>query len=354
MTKNTWYIIGLMSGTSLDGIDIAYIKFTKEEKWDFDIIKTTTFPYTSNWKSKLYNAFGENSETINKLNIEYGLYIGLLINEFIEKNKIKKIDYVSSHGHTIFHRPNEGYTLQIGDGQSIANTSKQTVICDFRTQDVVFGGQGAPLVPIGDKLLFSQYDYCLNIGGFANVSYDENRTRKAYDICPANIVLNHYTRQIGLEYDDNGVIAKKGNLNKKLLNVLDSHLIYLEKKSLGNEIVVSDFIPLIDSFHLSLKDILHTYIEHFAKKIAQEIKPNTTTLITGGGALNTYLIKRIKHYTKSDLIIPDKELIDFKEALIFAFLGLLRTNNEINCLASVTGASKDHSSGKIFIPHTFV
>jgi len=350
MTKNTWHIIGLMSGTSLDGIDIAYIEFRQKQSLEFKILKTAAIPYPDYWRSKLTNAFDEPLKKVTQLSKEYGNYIGKLVLDFMDENKIDSVDFVASHGHTIFHKPDAGFTLQIGDGQNIANTSKQKVICDFRTQDVALGGQGAPLVPIGDQLLFSEYDYCVNIGGFANISFDENRIRKAYDICPANIVLNHYTRQIGLEYDDKGAIAKTGKLNKDLLSKLDAHLIYKEKKSLGNEIVVSDFIPLIDSFDLSLEDTLHTYIEHFAKKIGKELKPNTKTLITGGGALNTYLIERIQDYTKSKVFIPDKVLINYKEALIFGLLGLLRSENKTNCLASVTGASKEHSSGKIFIP----
>ena len=280
----------------------------------------------------------------------YGIYLGSLINSFIETHNIKNIDFIASHGHTISHRPNEGYTLQIGNGAAIAETCEKTVVCDFRSQDVAFGGQGAPLVPIGDELLFSEYDYCLNIGGFANISFKENGIRKAFDICPANIVLNHYTRQIGLEYDDQGSIAKSGKLNSELLDSLNLLPTYLHKNSLGKEVVLKEFIPLIDSFKLPIKDVLHTYIEHFSFKIASELNPNSTTLITGGGAYNAFLIDHIKAQTSSQLILPNKNLIDYKEALIFGLLGLLRIEDEINCLASVTKASKNHSSGTIFTP----
>ncbi len=350
MRKKTWHIIGLMSGTSLDGVDLAYIKFSNNEKLSYKLIHTSAIPYSKQWNNKLTNAFTASKTELADLDISYGEFLGSLVNDFIIENNIQEIDFVASHGHTIFHKPNEGYTLQIGDGAIIAKTCKNTVVCDFRSQDVALGGQGAPLVPIGDQLLFSEYDYCLNIGGFANISFDENGIRKAFDICPANIVLNHYTRKIGLEYDDQGKIAKSGKLDQKLLTALDSHPNYLSKNSLGNEIVVSEFIPLIDSFKLPLEDVLHTFIEHFSQKIANELKPNTTTLITGGGAFNDYLIERIKHHSQSQLIIPNKELIDYKEALIFGLLGLLRVENEINCLSSVTKASKNHSSGAIFTP----
>ena len=349
MKKGIWYIIGLMSGTSLDGVDLAYVKFENKEKLSYEIITTQTVPYSKSWKLRLQSAFHFNKEELKQIDVHYGNYLGELVKDFIQKNTIKQLDFVASHGHTIFHKPEEGYTLQIGDGQELANTCKQKVICDFRTQDVALGGQGAPLVPIGDQLLFSKYDYCLNIGGFANISYDDKGVRKAFDICPANIVLNHYTRKIGLEYDDKGQMARKGKLNSKLLEALNSLPVYQKKNSLGNEVVVVDFIPLIDLFNLSIPDILHTFLVHFSQKIADEMKTNSKVLITGGGAFNSFLIEKIKEFSNSQIVIPEKQLIEYKEALIFGLLGLLKSENKINCLASVTGASKDHSSGNFFI-----
>jgi len=350
MKKGTWHIIGLMSGTSLDGVDIAYIKFEDDKKLSFEIIEATTVSYSEIWKENLTNAFDKKKETLNKLDHDYGVYLGNLVLDFIKKHNIQKVDFVASHGHTIFHKPEEGFTLQIGSGQAIATSCKLKVICDFRTQDVALGGQGAPLVPIGDELLFSEYDYCLNIGGFANISYDENGVRKAYDICPANIVLNHYTRKIGLEYDDKGKLARTGNIHNQLLKAFDSLPVYQEKNSLGNEVVVNEFIPLIDSYNLSIPDILKTFIAHFSNKIANEFKNEGTVLITGGGAFNTYLMECINKKTKATIQIPSKQLINYKEALIFGLLGLLKNENEINCLSSVTKASNDHSSGVIFYP----
>jgi anhydro-N-acetylmuramic acid kinase len=350
MTKKHWYGIGLMSGTSLDGLDLVYTQITKNKQYSYKIIATETFPYSNNWRKKLQNAFTSSALEITRLNTEYGKFLGKITNTFIKNNNISKLDFIASHGHTIFHKPGENYTLQIGDGATLAQTCKQTVVCDFRTQDVAKGGQGAPLVPIGDSLFFSAYDYCINIGGFANISFDDMGVRKAFDICPANIILNHYTGKIALEYDDKGLLAKSGEKNNELLTALNNLPLYKKRESLGYEIIISDFIPLIDSFNLSIPDILRTVVEHIAIKIAQNLSPNTQSLITGGGALNNYLIERIKFHTKSTIIIPSRELIDYKEALIFSLLGLLRLQNKVNVLASVTGADKNHSSGVIYYP----
>lgn len=350
MKTGTWYCLGLMSGTSLDGLDIAYLKFDNSNKLAFEIVKAKTIPYSDEWRNKLKNAYYISALEITKLDIEYGNYIGNCIHEFITENDIKHLDFVASHGQTIFHNPAEGYTLQIGNGAAIAATCHQKVICNFRSPDVALGGQGAPLVPIGDKLLFSEYDFCINIGGFANISYDENIIRKAFDICPANIVLNHYAEKMGFTYDDGGKIAKKGTINHELLEKLNDLSCYQEKNSMGFEVVEGEIIPMIDSFNLSTETVLATYTEHVALKISSLLAPSSKSLFTGGGALNTYLIERIKALCDSEIIIPPKQIIDFKEALIFGFLGLLKYENEINCLKSVTGARKDHSSGVIFNP----
>ncbi len=349
MVNKTQYCIGVMSGTSLDGVDLAYIKFDLSTTIKYKIISATTISYNSLWKEKLTNAFTSSAVEITQLDVDYGKYLGKLISNFIKENSITNLDFVASHGHTIFHNPTKGYTLQIGDGASIATSCKQKVVCDFRTQDVARGGQGAPLVPIGDELLFSEYNYCINIGGFANISFEKDNSRKAFDICPANIILNHYTRKIDLEYDDKGKLARTGILNTDLLKALDNLSIYTKNDSMGNEFVVSDIIPLIDSFELPIPVILQTVIEHVAKKTGSLLKANSNALITGGGAFNDYLIERIKHYSKAAIIIPEKIIIDYKEALIFGLLGLLRLENKINVLASVTGADRDHSSGLIHL-----
>ncbi|MDC9721433.1 MAG: anhydro-N-acetylmuramic acid kinase [Urechidicola sp.] len=351
MQNNKRHVIGLMSGTSLDGVDIVYTSFNVDYK--FEIIHADTIPYTDGWKQKLKNAFNQSSDEIEKLDIEYGVFLGELINTFITDKSIEKIDFITSHGHTIFHKPEEGYTLQIGDGEKIAAITNQKVVCDFRTQDVELGGQGAPLVPIGDQLLFAEYDYCLNLGGFANISFDDNGIRKAFDICPVNIVMNHYANQLGLEYDDGGKLASEGEINNDLFTELNQLPFYKGSipKSLGYEFVVSDIFPLIDKYNLSVKDVLRTFVAHTVLQISKKITSNGKLLITGGGAFNSFMIGELDRITSVEVVIPSTTIINFKEALIFAFLGLLRIENKVNCLQSVTGAKKDHSSGVIYIPN---
>lgn len=352
MKKPFYHSIGVMSGTSLDGVDLVYVTFDQVKDYSFTIIHSETIPYSKKWIQKLKAAFYNNKIQLDNLDIKYGEYLSVLILEFIQKNNITKIDFIASHGHTIHHKPDEGYTLQIGNGQTIANRTKIKTICDFRTQDVALGGQGAPLVPIGDQLLFSKFKYCLNLGGFANISFNKNGERIAFDICPVNIVMNHYVNKLGFDYDNNGEIASSGNINQNLLDELNKLDFYTNKKpkSLGFEFVTETIFPIIDNYNLAVKDILRTFIEHIAYQISNKIEANGKILVTGGGVFNSFLIKRMNHYLKNEISIPNKTIIDFKEALVFSFLGLLRIEDQINCLKSVTGASKDHCSGYIFKP----
>lgn len=349
MHQKYLYIIGLMSGTSLDGLDMAYIKFNTENLPDFKIISAETIPYNSTWQTDLKNAFEMSAAALAELDARYGIYLGQQVNNFIKKHRIKQVDLIASHGQTVFHRPENAYTTQIGSGAHINAVTGIKTICDFRQQDVALGGQGAPLVPVGDHYLFAHYDYCLNIGGFANISFEKKRKRIAFDICPANIVLNHYVSQKGLDFDDKGQIAKSGKLNKELLSALNRLDFYQgeEPKSLGWEFVTEQIIPLIDAYHLSIPDILKTYVEHIAIQIGQKTTGGTM-LITGGGAHNSYLIQQIKMYSSAKVIIPDKILIDYKEALVFGLLGLLKEQQKINVFSSVTGSRIDHSSGVVF------
>ena len=299
------------------------------------------------------NAFNDSQENVAILNIEYADYLAHLINNFIKENNISKLDFIASHGHTIFHKPDEGFTLQIGDGQTISNKTGLKVICDFRTQDVELGGQGAPLVPIGDRMLFSEYDSCLNLGGFANISFEKGTERIAFDICPVNIVLNHYAEKMGLNYDDGGAIASKGSIDKKLLKKLNDLPFYKAPipKSLGFEFVEGVIFPIIEACNLNIEDVLRTFVAHIVTQITAcfVTEKGSRILVTGGGAFNIFLMDELKRCTQNEIVIPSTKIIDYKEALIFAFLGVLRDNNEVNCLRSVTGATKDHSSGKIFL-----
>lgn len=352
MLKDDYKVIGVMSGTSLDGLDLAYLHFYKENlHWRFEIIKAETFSYDENWRLTLNSAFNFNQQELEVLNENYTDFLANQIRLFIEENKIVELDAICSHGHTILHQPENGFTLQIGNLPKIVSFLNKTVVCDFRVQDVQLGGQGAPLVPMGDELLFSEFDYCLNLGGFSNISFSKDGKRIAFDISPVNIVLNYFTEKIGLEYDEYGKLAQSGKVNVDLLQELNSISFYQKAfpKSLGKEFIQEEILPIIEKYNLSIQDALRTFVEHTAIQISNVVDDNSKVLITGGGAYNTFLINRLDVLKPNvDWIIPNDDLIQFKEALIFGFLGVLRLRNEINVLSSVTGASKNHSSGNIF------
>lgn len=354
MIENQYHIIGVMSGTSLDGIDLVEVQFQWDQSWKFDIINAETIKYSEDWKTKLSDLVSLSKEALDDIDVEYTNYLGDVIKTFIEKNNIKNLDAVCSHGHTAWHRPSEKLTIQIGNLPELAKRLNEKVVCDFRVQDVELGGQGAPLVPIGDDLLFSEYDYCLNLGGFVNVSAEIRERRIAYDICPMNIVLNHYVKPLGLDYDDGGEMASKGEVVYQLLDELNQLEYYDQSfpKSLGIEWVKENIFPLMDSYQLEIENLLRTFVEHIALQVVLNTQSSnkSTVLVTGGGAYHKFLQYRIQHYSDNEIVIPEHNVIDFKEALIFGFLGVLRLRNEVNCLQSVTGASRDHSSGKIFLP----
>jgi len=355
MFKEKYTTIGVMSGTSLDGVDLAHIVFTvKNNKWEFEILDSETISYTTDWLNKLKIAVDFSEAQLEKLNQDYTQLLAVIISNFIEKYEIKDLDAVCSHGHTILHQPQNGFTLQIGNLPEIATLINQTVVCNFRVQDVQLGGQGAPLVPIGDRILFSEYDYCMNLGGFSNVSFEQNKERIAFDISAVNTVLNFYANQLGFDYDDKGSISRTGICNENLLQELNTLDFYQKKhpKSLGFEFVKETILPIIKSYSISLEDKLHTFTEHVALQIALALpNKNGSLFITGGGAYNDFLIERIQHHLpEMKIIIPSPKILEFKEALIFALLGVLKLREEINVLSSVTGAKSDHSSGMIYYP----
>lgn len=347
-------VIGLMSGSSLDGVDIAYVNFSHDNRnWFFQILETGNIPYTSSWKEKLSSAFDKDAAQLKELDIEYGKYLGNVTKKFIEKYELAP-KLIASHGHTIFHRPEENYTLQIGNGNEIAKITGITTINDFRSEDVAKGGQGAPLVPIGDKYLFADFPICLNIGGIANVSYDIEKHRIAYDICMANQLLNYLANKLGYEYDNNGNFARQGHVDEILLSQLNENPYYTQEapKSLGREFFEKNQRDIIDNSRLDIRDVMATATEHIAYQIASATShlEKSKILITGGGAKNNYLIERIRTLSKHEIVIPDTMTIDYKEALIFAFLGVLKMEGKVNVLSSVTGASSDSSSGNICLP----
>ncbi|RLJ33372.1 anhydro-N-acetylmuramic acid kinase [Chryseobacterium sp. 7] len=341
--------IGLMSGTSLDGLDICLAEFEKQDKWVFQILKAETLPYSKDWENKLRNSIHLSAEDLLALHSEYGFYLGQQIRKFVDQHQLENISLVASHGHTVFHQPNKKFTLQIGDGRAIKLETGLPIIYDFRSQDVLMNGNGAPLVPIGDELLFSNYSACLNLGGFSNISLQSGGKRIAFDIAPVNIVLNYLAQKLDKNFDENGELAEKGKINETLLSKLNALDFYHQPhpKSLGIEWCNEYIFPALEN--IQTLDALATFTEHTAQQIANVINQYTIKdiLVTGGGAYNSFLIEKIRSKTTAEVIIPEKKIIDYKEALIFAFMGVLRMNNEMNVLSSATGSTNDHSSGVI-------
>jgi len=350
----TFKIIGMMSGTSLDGVDLAHCTFQEiNGKYNFHLGVCETIPYPESWLNRLKGLPQASTMEYAETHVAYGRYIGQLIKKFIDTNRLSA-DFVASHGHTIFHNPDKQYTAQIGDGASIAMECGLPVVCDFRSSDVAAKGQGAPLVPIGDELLFPEFEYCLNLGGFANISTNKKGERIAFDISPANIVLNYIANKVGMAYDEGGKLAASGKTDIQLLAKLNALDFYKKAppKSLGREWVEKQIIPLLDSSSLSFQDILNTFCQHIAIQIALciESRQEKKMLLTGGGAFNAFLVEKIVENTDIELIMPDSKTINYKEALVFAFLGLLRMEGVPNCLASVTGATHNVIGGAVYLP----
>jgi anhydro-N-acetylmuramic acid kinase len=349
----TYSVVGLMSGTSLDGLDLALSSFWQINGiWHYEIKNAVTVKYPNEWVRQLSSAHYLIKSGLENLHKEFGKFLSLEVNRFLSKTE--KPDLIASHGHTIIHEPEKGITFQLGDGHIIAKETGIPVVWDFRSGDVSLGGQGAPLVPVGDKLLFGEYEFCLNLGGFSNVSYDKNGTRIAFDICPVNFVLNKIASELGFDYDKNGEIAATGHINEALLEKLNGLSFYQKfpPKSLGREWVEQEFYPVLANSNIPLNDKLRTVCEHISLQLsaALEIYPKEKILVTGGGAYNEFLIELFRKKTRHQIVIPGSKLVNFKEAMVFAFLGLLRSLNIINCYASVTGASSDSCAGVISYP----
>lgn len=350
---NIYSVVGIMSGTSLDGLDLALCKFWQiNENWHYEIKNAVTVKYPDEWIQNLSSAHHLNQTELANLHKAFGEFLTMEVSRFLSHNE--KPDLIASHGHTIIHEPEKGITFQLGDGHVIAKKTGVPVIWDFRSGDVSLGGQGAPLVPVGDKLLFGEYKFCLNLGGFSNVSFDRNDIRIAFDICPVNFVLNRIARELGFDYDKNGEIAATGNMNEALFVRLNELPFYhlASPKSLGREWVEKNFNPVLADFNIPLNDKLRTVCEHISHQLAAALDnyPMEKILVTGGGAYNKFLIELFRQKTRHQIVIADSKLVNFKEAMIFAFLGLLRNLNITNCYASVTGASSDSCAGVISYP----
>jgi anhydro-N-acetylmuramic acid kinase len=355
MHDSNYRMIGLMSGTSGDGLDIAYCEFNKNEAWHFQIKAAETVAFPTKLHKKLMKSHRLNGLNLALLDVRFGNWMGEKVKAFVEKHQLSP-NAVASHGHTVFHQPDKGLSLQIGNGWALHQASGLPVVNDFRMADIQLGGQGAPLVPIGDKLLFSEYDYCINLGGIANISMEQDGRRVAFDICPFNLLLNHFAAACGKPYDKGGKLAEEGSLLKEQLEKLNK-LPYYQKagaKSLGRE-DLNQYLQILEMREEEApENVLHTLVYHYVQQI-KAVMPElqgkkAKVLVTGGGAFNTYFMHQFKNDLGENFQVadPDSVLIGFKEALIFAFLGTLRLQGEVNSLSSVTGARKDSSGGMIF------
>jgi anhydro-N-acetylmuramic acid kinase len=382
--------IGIMSGSSLDGLDIAYVHFQETGgKWRYELLHTGCYPYSEAWAGRLKDAISLSALDYQLLHTAYGHYLGQQVNKFIDAHGLHhQVDLVASHGHTTFHVPQQQMTGQIGDGAAIAAETQLPVVSDLRAMDIAFGGQGAPIVPIGEKLLLDEYAYFLNLGGIANISAIKGEpllksdpslpekggsppvssTRVAFDVCPANRVLNMLVQEMGKEYDDGGAIAATGTIHQPLLDALNELDFYKMPypKSLANDFGTDIVYPIIQEYNLSTADELRTYVEHIAIQIKDAIVAtgrlpvsdsqftihDSRLLVTGGGALNTFMIERLNVQIKSlsiEAVVPEKNLVNYKEALIMALMGVLRWREEYNVLASVTGAKRNSINGAVWL-----
>ncbi len=345
--------IGVMSGTSLDGVDIVACEFQQTgNSWSYKIVESYTVDYPDDIYQLLKSSHKLSGFELTQLNVYYGRFLGQIVKTFIDTTDFKP-EHIASSGYTVFHEPNNGVTMQIGLGAEIASITEIKTVCDFRTKDVALGGQGAPLVPIGDKLLFDEYTACLNLGGFSNISFaGEYGKREAFDICPVNFVLNHFAQKLGQPFDKNGELGKSGHVISDLLKSLNQIEYYTIQppKSLGREFVESQILPLFSDKILNC-NALRTFYEHIAIQLSKTLQQfdTKTILTTGGGVHNTFLMELLKMQTNAEIVVPKKEIVDYKEALVFAFLGLLRLNNKPNCLSSVTGAKNDNIGGTVYL-----
>jgi anhydro-N-acetylmuramic acid kinase len=344
-------VVGVMSGTSGDGLDLALCEFTYDNhRWQYSIKKAETVPHPGYWLKVFDSAVDTKTFDFIKLHNAFGAYIGDCVNRFLAGTG-SRVDLIASHGHTVCHRPDEGITFQLGSGNEIAACCKITTVSDFRSLDVALKGQGAPLVPAGDELLFGEYDFCLNLGGFANISFREDKARRAFDVCPVNIIINKLANDHGHKMDRDGQLASRGSISHPLLGKLNGMEYYSRPfpKSLSREWLISAFMPVVNEYELSTEDKLRTVCEHITMQIADCMDRNAggKVLVTGGGAFNKFLVGLLKQKCNCKFIIPDKKTVKFKEALVFGLLGVLRLRNEINCLSSATGSLADTSSGTI-------
>lgn len=353
--KDTYIVSSLMSGTSLDGVDLASCRIEKSPReWKYEFISCETVPYPEGILSELRDPGKPGEDDLHRLDDLLGHFYASILNKF-HKNRGLKPDFIASHGHTILHEPDKSISFQAGSGSIMARETGLLVVNDFRSEDVRQGGQGAPLVPMGDRLFFSEYGACLNLGGFANISYeDEEGKRVAYDTSPLNMAFNYIAGMKGLEYDEDGKMAARGQIDPGLLLTMNELAYYRQAppKSLGSEWFRDHFLPLLTQSRLSPEELMATTLEHLACQMTDSITASKASkvLLSGGGALNQSLVKRLLELGSAEIIVPDHDLLNYKEALIFALLGVLKVRGEINVLSSVTGGKLDLSAGQINKP----
>lgn len=356
-----------MSGSSLDGIDLACVELVEQSgAWTFEILASECVPYSDDWRKKLQGAIYMDAVSYQLLHTEYGHFLGQQVNAFIQKHQLAyKVGLISSHGHTTFHLPARGMTAQLGDGAAIAAETQLPVVSDLRALDVAFGGQGAPIVPIGEKLLFPDYPLFLNIGGIANISFDLPGKYLAFDVCPANRVMNMIASAAGKEFDEGGMIAAEGKVDQGMLEKLNAFAYYDKPypKSLANSFGTDEIYPLLQSSGLSLPVQMRTYLEHIVLQTGRSVKQvleneqadqemKRKMLVTGGGALNTFLIDSLsKELSGSNIevVVPAENIVNYKEALAMALIGVLRWRQEYNVFSSVTGARRNSIGGAVWM-----
>jgi anhydro-N-acetylmuramic acid kinase len=356
-------VIGIMSGSSLDGLDIAYVEFEESgRKWSYEIKAAECLPYTPEWQNKLKDATHLSAREYLLLNTSFGKYIGGKVNDFINQYDLHhKVQLIASHGHTTFHLPASAMTAQLGDGAAIAAATEINVVSDLRSIDVAFGGQGAPIVPIGEKLLLPEYDLYLNIGGIANLSCRRKDGYIAFDVCAANRVLNMLANTTGNDYDEGGAMAARGKLYTPLLTRINALSYYTQSypKSLANSFGTDEVFPLVQAFDIPIEDKLRTYAEHISMQVGYAVQKlyneeirNAKLLVTGGGAFNTFLVQRLNNTLQPyniEVVVPDEKLVNYKEALVMALIGVLRWREEYNVLDTVTGARRSSIGGAVWI-----
>lgn len=352
----TYKVVGIMSGTSMDGLDIAHCDLTPQEngKWSYKINAAKTVAYNDLWRLRLSKLRNQNALNVYKTDRYFGEYIGELINEFLNETGLDA-DLIGSHGHTIFHQPENNISYQVGSASAISGVTGLPTVANFRAMDVVKFGEGAPISGIGDRLLFSEFDMCLNLGGFANISAEVDGKAVAYDVCPCNILLNRVAREFGKEYDEDGKIAEQGNIDYDLLSDLNSIGYYSDSypKSLGREWINENFWFRVRESEANKEDRMKTLVDHIAQQVGENIEDlakdssATRVYVTGGGAYNNSLIDHLRTHTDAEIIVPENDVVEYKEALIFALLATLRVQNKTNILNSFTGAETDSVAGDL-------